>query len=463
MDSDRSAQLGQGSIRRLLLKFSLPAVVGMMAQALYQLVDRVFVGWAIGEYGIAGVTVSFPFTLIVLAFGMLIGFGATALISMRLGEQKKAEAERILGNAAVLLVAASLAITALGLSFLDDILGFFGASRTVLPYARDYLQIIVLGTLFQMISFGLNAPIRGEGNPRIAMLSMLIGVVLNVILAPIFIFGFSWGMKGAALATVLSQAVSAAWVLGYFLSGASLLRLRLRNLWPQRPICGGILAIGSPHCAMQLVASVLQSILNHQLSIYGGDPAIAVMGIIFVMVMMIAMPVFGINQGAQPIIGYNYGAQRFDRVKRTLETAILAASALTVLGFVLMMLFPDLLIWLFVRNSREKEALLPLGIHAIRISAAMLPVVGFQIVGASYFQAVGKPKQAMILMLSRQVLILIPAVLLLPALFQLDGVWAAMPTADFGASLLTGACLLVELRRLKTKQSAPATSDFHTK
>jgi putative MATE family efflux protein len=451
MDSDRSAQLGRGSIPGLLLRFSTPAIVGMMAQALYNLIDRVFVGRALGGDGIAGITVAFPFMLVVLALGMLIGFGATAQISIRLGEGKKAEAERILGNAAVLLVAASLLSTAVGLMMIDSILRLFGASEAVLPYARDYLRIIIMGTIFQTVGFGLNAVIRGEGNPRVAMLSMLISVALNAILAPIFIFGFHWGMQGAALATVLSQAVSAVWVVAYFLSGASVLRFHARNFRPDWSICVGICVMGSPPFAVQLVASAMQSILNHQLYVYGGDRAIAVMGILYAIFMLIAMPIFGINQGAQPIIGYNYGARRFDRVKQALETAIVAATTLTTLGFAATMLFPAQVIRLF--DPRD-EALLALGTHAIRIAVLMLPIVGFQIVSASYFQAVGKPREALLLLLSRQALLLIPALLLLPRLFGLDGVWASLPTADLGASVLTGSCLVLELRHLGRRQSS---------
>jgi putative MATE family efflux protein len=445
-DMDRSAQLGQASIPRLLLRFSLPAIVGMMAQASYYLIDRIFVGHALGSDGIAGTTVAFPFMLIVLAFGMLIGFGGTALISIRLGEGRRTEAEKVLGNAAVLLVAASAFITAAGLLWLNPILVIFGASKTVLPYARDYLQIIVLGTVFQMLAFGLNAAIRGEGNPKIAMLSMLISVVLNLILAPIFIFRLCWGMQGAALATVISQAVAAVWVVSYFLSGTSVLRFHLPNLRLKRGLCRQIIVFGSPPFAMQLAASVLQSVLNHQLGVFGGDLAISVMGILYTMFMMVGMPIFGINQGAQPIIGYNYGAERFDRVKKTLELAILAATGIALAGFGVMMLFPAQVIRLF--NDKD-QALLALGTHAIRLSTIMLPVVGFQIVSASYFQAIGKPKTAMLLMLSRQVLLLIPAALVLPFFFGLDGVWAALPMSDFGASLLTGICLLVELQELK--------------
>jgi putative MATE family efflux protein len=447
---DRSTQLGQGSIPWLLVRFSTPAIVGMMAQALYNFIDAVFVGRAMGDDAIAAITVAFPCMLIGLAFSMLIGFGATALISIRLGEQRKAEAEQILGNAAVLLVLASLVLTVAGLLLLDPILRLFGANELILPYARDYLRIIILGTIFQMVGFGLNAAIRGEGNPRIAMLSMLISVVLNAILAPIFLFWFRWGMQGAGLATVISQAVSAAWVLTYFLSRSSVLHFHRRNLRLDASVCRDIFVIGSPPFAMQLAASVLQGIFNHQLRVYGGVPAIAVMGIIYRVLMMIAMPIFGINQGAQPIIGYNYGSGRFDRVKRTLETAVLAATTITLFGFAIMILFPTQVIRLFVPKDPE---LVALGVHAIRISVAMLPLIGFQIVSASYFQAVGKPRIAILLMLSRQLLILVPVVLLLPRLFGLNGVWAAMPTADLCASVLTGVCLTLELRHLRAKSS----------
>jgi putative MATE family efflux protein len=456
MNPDRSEQLGQGSIPRLLLRFALPAVVGLMAQGLYNVIDRVFVGRALGELGIAGITVSFPFMLVMLAFGMLVGFGATALISIRLGEQKKDEAERILGNAAVLLAGVSLAVTVVGLLWLDPILRLFGASEAVLPYAREYLRIIVLGNVLQTVGFGLNATIRGEGNPRVAMLSMLLGVAMNVVLAPLFIFGFHWGMRGAAWATVCAEATVAVWVIAYFLGRTSTLRFRTANLRLQRDICKSIVAIGAPACALQLAASVFQGLLFHQLGVYGGDAAISVMGIVFAVITMFAMPVFGINQGAQPIIGYNHGAERFDRVKKSLETAIVAASVVTTLGFTLSMLFPGQVVRLFAKDQNEVLTLLPLGARALRICACMWPIVGFQIVSAGYFQAVGKPRMAMLLMLSRQVILLIPAVLILPCFFALDGVWASLPTADFISSVWTGVFLVWELRHLHERHQTTA-------
>lgn len=443
---DRSARLGTENIQRLVLTFSAPAIVGMVAQAVYNLVDRIYLGHAIGSLGIAGTTVAFPVMLLIMAFSMLIGFGATALVSLRLGEQNKAAAEQVLGNALVLFVVEALVLTVVGLVFLDPILALFGASSEVLPLARDYLQIILLGAVIHCLAFGLNAVIRGEGNPRIAMVTMLIGAVLNTILDPIFLFGFGWGMRGAAVATVLSQAVSATWTLGHFLSGRSVLTLHARNLRLRWSICSSIVAIGSPMFAMQLASSAVNGILNNQLRVYGGDLAISTMGIIHAIATFIIMPVFGINQGVQPIMGYNYGARQFDRVKKTLLTAILFATAICLSGSMVVMLFPSHVIGLF---NREDEELMRLGTHAIRGCLLLFPIVGFQVVSTSYFQAVGKPRQAMWLGLSRQVLLLIPAMMILPRFFGLDGIWMALPTADLGASLWTGLWLFLELGHLR--------------
>ncbi|MEN6450104.1 MAG: MATE family efflux transporter [Thermoguttaceae bacterium] len=465
MEPDRSAQLGRGNVFGLLVRFSGPAIMGMMAQALYNLIDRVFVGNKLGPNGIAGISIAFPFMLVMVAFGMLVGVGSTALISIRLGQKRKAEAERILGNATVLLVLFAAAITAVGMQLINPILIVLGASDAVLPYARDYLQIIVLGAVFNIVGFGLNAMIRGEGNPKIAMLSMFVSVVVNAVLAPVFIFGFGWGMKGAALATVLAQAATTAWVFLYFLVGSSVLKFHLRNLRLNRRICLGIFAVGAPHCLMQLGASLQSGILNNQLQIQGdkvqpggGDLAIAVWGIIDAVMMTLAMPIFGLNQGVQPIIGYNYGARQFDRVKKTLETAVLIATAWTIFGFALTSLFPAQIVQLFCDEKKATAAVVALGGHAMRICTLMLPIVGFQIVSASYFQAVGKAKQAALLMLSRQLLILIPAVIALPYFFGLDGVWAAMPASDLASSLLTGFCLTLELRHLRQSHAVESAA-----
>ncbi len=443
---DRAGQLGQNPIAGLLWRFSVPAVVGMLMHALYNVVDRIFIGRAVGSIGIAGISVAFPMMMILMAFAMLIGIGATSLISIRLGQQKRGEAEKVLGNAVVLFVLISVVLTMLGQVFMTPILTMFGAGADILPYSREYLEIILVGTVFQSIGFGMNNFIRGEGNPNIAMATMLIGALLNVVLDPLFIFGFGMGIRGAAIATVISQAVSAAWVLWYFLGGKSLLKIHWVSFRLERGIVLNIMAVGSAPFAMQLAGSVIISLFNHQLRIYGGTTAVSVMGIVFSIMMLILMPVVGIAQGAQPIIGYNYGARKFPRVIQTVWLAALVATGVTLTGFLVTMLFPSGIIALFNRNDAE---LMDLGSHALRVFFIMLPIIGFQIVGAHYFQAAGKPRQAILLNLLRQVFILIPALLILPRFFGLYGVWIAGPVSDLGASLLTGLCLFWEVQYLK--------------
>jgi putative MATE family efflux protein len=441
---EHSKQLGEEKISKLLLKFSIPAITGMVVNALYNVVDRIFVGQGVGKDAIAGITIGFPLMIVMMAFGMLIGLGATSLISIRLGEHNKPEAERIVGNAFSLLVGISLVLTALGIIYLNPLLISFGASAKVLPFARDYLRIILFGGVFQGIGFGMNNFIRAEGNPKIAMYTMVIGAITNTVLDPVFIYTFKMGIKGAAWATIISMAISAAWVLFYYLSGQSTLKLHWANLKPVPRLTGQILAIGSAPFAMQMAAGGITLVLNRLLVKYGGDLAVSGMGIVNSVMMLILMPVFGINQGAQPIIGYNYGAQQFDRVRKALKLAIAAATLVTSAGFVVIQLFPRWIIQLF---NREQD-LVTLGATALRTFMIFLPIVGFQIVGANYFQATGKPKQAMILSLSRQVLVLLPALLLLSNFFGLQGVFMAGPLADLISSVITGTWLYYELKHL---------------
>jgi putative MATE family efflux protein len=441
---EHSKQLGEEKVSKLLIKFSIPAITGMLVNALYNVVDRIFVGQGVGKNAIAGITIGFPLMIVMMAFGMLVGIGATSLVSIRLGEHKKTEAERIFGNALTLLIGISVLLTFLGLVFMDPLLVAFGASKQILPYAKDYFRIILYGGVFQGIGFGLNNCIRAEGNPKIAMFTMLIGAITNTILDPLFIFTFKMGIAGAAWATIISMAVSAFWVLYYYLSGQSSLKLHWANLKLQPQVVWKIFAIGSAPFAMQLAASGITLVLNWSLVSYGGDLAISAMGIVNSILMLILMPVFGINQGAQPIIGYNYGARQFDRVKKALKLAALAATLVTTLGFIMVELFPHAIILLF---NREKD-LVNLGADALRKFLVLLPVIGFQIVGANYFQAVGKPKQAMTLSLSRQVLFLLPALLLLPRIHGLQGVFWAGPVADLLSSVVTGLWLFYELKHL---------------
>jgi len=429
------------------MKFSIPAIVGMLVNALYNVVDRVFIGQipgGVGKIALSGVTVTFPIATLILAFGMLVGIGTAALISIRLGQQKKEEAEHILGNAVTLIILISIMVTVVGLIFLEPMLLKFGASEATLPYAKQYMTIILIGVIFQNVGFGLNNTIRSEGNPRIAMYTMLIGGILNTILDPIFIFVFHMGVTGAAIATVISQAVNTIWVLSYFFSGKSILKIRYKNLKLKIKVIKSIFAIGFSPFSMQIAASVVAIISNRSLAKYGGDLAIGSMGVITSIAMLVLMPIFGINQGVQPIIGYNYGAKKYDRVKHALKLAILAATAITTTGFILIQLFPTQLIGIF---NKDPE-LIEIGVHGIRIYLLMLPIIGFQIVSSSYFQAIGKAKVSIFLSLSRQVLILIPLLFTLPRIFELNGVWMSGPSSDAIASILTAIFLYIEMKHL---------------
>ncbi len=441
---DREKLLGESEITSLLFKFSLPAIVGMLVNALYNVVDMIFIGQGVGPLGIAGVRIGFPIMVVNMAFSMLFGIGANSLISIRLGQKRKDEAELIMANAMTIMIITALLLSVLGFIFLDPLLRLFGASETVLPYAKDYLSIILYGAVFQVIGMGMNTFIRGEGNPKMAMITMLIGAILNTILDPIFIFVFNWGIKGAAFATILSLAVSSTWVLHYFLFGNSLLKIRKKNLAPRLYILKSITAIGLAPFSMQIAGSVLIVIMNNSLTHYGGDIAVSAMAIINNVSMMFMMPVFGINQGAQPIIGFNYGAEKYDRVKKTLKLAIGAATTVVVFGFIMTRLFPKQIIKIF----NNDPGLVDFGAFGLKRFLTFLPMIGFQVVSSAYFQAVGKPKHSLFLSLSRQVLILIPLVLILPKFMGLNGLLTAGPISDLSASVLTAIFLGREMRIL---------------
>ncbi len=441
---DRSTQLGEEKIGKLLWDFSVPAMVGMIVNALYNIVDSIFVGNGVGEIGLTAVTIAFPIMIILMAFGMLVGVGATALVSIRLGEKRVAEAEKILGNALSLVCLGSLIVTPLGLYFLDPILIVMGASSTVLPYAHNFTQVIIMGNFFMFLGFGLNNLIRAEGNPRLAMATMLISAGLNTLFNPLFIFGFKWGIVGSAFATVLSQAAAAFWVLAYFTGNKSTLKFRRKNFVLDKSIVFGIVAIGLSPFLMQVAASMISFLSNVTLLQYGGDLAVAAMWVITRVAMLILMPIFGMQQGVQPIIGYNYGAQKYDRVIEALKKAIFAATFIATAGFLLVQLFDKQIISIF--NSNQE--LVNFGAQGLRIYLVMLPIIGFQIISANYFQAVGKAKYAILFSMSRQVIILIPLLVILPRFMGIYGVWVASPIADFCASLITGVYLWRELGKL---------------
>jgi putative MATE family efflux protein len=447
---DHTKQLGEESIGRLLMKFSIPAIVGMLVSALYNIVDRAFVGHGVGYLAITGISFVFPIMTIIMAFGMLIGIGATALISIKLGQKKKEEAEVILANTLVLLIIVSIAITIIGLIFCDPIIKVFGATGEVMSYSKQYITIILIGTLSQTLAFGLNNIIRADGKPMIAMGTMIIGAVINAILNPLFIFVLHFGIKGSALATIISQTISAIWVLSYFFNGKSMLKITKPNLKLNKKIVIGILSIGLSPFLMQVAASVIGVMLNTNLLRYGGNVAVGAMGAISSVTMLILMPIFGINQGVQPIIGFNYGARKYDRVKKALRIAIVAATAITITGAIFIELFPTAILAIFSSSDLEFTKV---GAHGIRIFLMMLPILGFQIVSSNYFQATGRPKHSIFLSLIRQVIVLIPLIYILPHFLELNGVWFSGPISDFIASLVTAIMLFRELSHLDLKHA----------
>jgi len=443
---DRALLMGEQNTLRLLLKFSIPSVVGMMVQALYNFVDRIYIGRAIGSVGIAATTVSMPIMLLGFAFALMIGIGATALISIRLGEQGRDQAEKVMGNASSLMFITSITLMILGQLFLAPLLKLFGATDTILPYAQDYMTIILFGWLFQVFGFGLNNFIRGEGNPKFAMITMLIGSIINMILDPIFIFKFGWGMKGAAWATVIAQMFSAAWVLYYYINDKSVLKIRSKYFRLELSLVTRIVALGGAPFLMHITDSMMITLLNNQLRRYGGDLGISIMGIIMSLMMMIFMFVIGVSQGAQPIIGYNFGANKYHRVKKTLAQAIMVVTAGVFVGYLIIMFFPGQIVRIF---AKDDQALIDLGLHALPIYMSLLPLIGFQAMASNFFQAVGKAKQSMFLVLTRTVILHVPGILILPYYFGLDGIWIATPVSILGSSFITGTFLYFILKQFK--------------
>ncbi|MDO5755504.1 MAG: MATE family efflux transporter [Tissierellia bacterium] len=443
---ERSKLLGTTPVGKLLFSFSVPAIFGMLINALYNIVDRIFLG-QVGKLAIGGVFVTFPITLSILAFNMLIGLGGNSLSSIRLGQNRRKDAEVILGNAFTLLLLLAFVVMLILRCFLEPLLSFFGASQALLPYARDYAGIIILGIPLQSVSFGLNHFIRGEGNPKMAMSTMLIGAITNIILDYIFIVKFHMGVKGAAFATITGQGLSALWVLRYFYGTSSLLKLKLKNMALQREIVGEILALGIAPFSMQLVNSLVTTLLNRSLQFYGGDLAVTSMGVIHSISTFAFMPIFGLNQGSQPILGFNYGAKNYKRMKSALYYAISAATIYMALAQIIIFLFHRGLIGIFVPHGPDFQEILPIVKPGLLLWHATLPILGIQIIGSNYFQATGKPKIGTFLSLTRQLLILIPLIFLLPRFFGLSGIWYAVVTSDILSTLLTSVFLLRNLRQ----------------
>ena len=446
--TDTELTLETKKISALVWEYSIPAIIGTLVNSLYNIVDRIFIGQGVGAYAISGLAITFPVTILASSLGMLVGVGAASRISISLGERKKHTAEQILGNSLMLILLFNAVVMTLFYVFLDPILLAFGATDNTLPYAREYLQIVLIGNIFISLCYSFNNMMRASGYPKKAMITMLIGALLNIILDPVFIFVFDLGIAGVAWATVISMFVGMLFVMHHFVQDSSLIRLRKENIRLNKNIVFAIVSIGLSPFFMQVAASGVAVLLNTSLLKHGGDLAVGAYGILNSMLLIIIMTVVGLNQGTQPIIGYNYGAGNFLRVKDTFFYTVKVATIITSAGFIIGMFFPRQ----FASAFTSDKALLEIAENGIRLSLLAFPLVGFQVVAGNFFQSIGQAKKAIVQSLSRQIIFLVPGLLVFPALLGLNGVWIAMPVSDFLASLLSLYLLMGQIKIIRNMQ-----------
>ncbi len=442
--------LGTDSIPRLLYKLGLPATVGMLVNALYNVVDTIFLGQGVGSLAISALTVALPIQTMILGVGMMAGIGAASLISRSLGEGKAEQADAVAGNAFLSIFLLGTLMMLAGQLFMDPILRLFGASPTVLPYAREYMRIIMLGWLwFPLVITGNNIA-RSEGAARAAMFTMVIGTGLNIVLDPIFIFLLDMGIAGAAWATIISQMASLLFLLRYYLRGGSMIRLGLRYLVPQKNILREIYGVGASVFASQLSASLVGIVMNQSLVLYGGDLALAAFGVVYRVHMFIFMPLFGTVQAFQPIAGYNYGARNYERLKESVRDSLIVLTLIASAGTLVLQLFPGAVMRVFTPEAD----LIALGSQALRIMSILVPIIGVQVLGGVLYQAIGKPGPAMFLALLRQVILTLPLVVILPRVWGLAGVFLVFPVADLLSVVITGWMINRELSVLRRELAA---------
>lgn len=434
MDNNKATlELGTKPIGRLLMQYAMPAIIAMTASSLYNMVDSIFIGQGVGPMAISGLALTFPFMNLGAAFGAAVGVGASTCISVKLGQKDYGTAQRILGNTVTLNVIVGLLFSVVSLLFLDDILYFFGASPRTIPYARDYMVIILLGNVFSHMYFGMNAVLRAAGKPRQAMYATMFTVVMNTLLDPLFIYVFDMGIQGAAFATILSQMMALTWQMKLFTDRRELLHLQRGTFGLDGRLVRNIIAIGMSPFLMNVCACIVVIFINKGLLAYGGDLAVGAYGIVNRVAFVFVMIVMGINQGMQPIAGYNYGAQRNDRLMRVLKLSMMAATAVTTTGFLIAEIFPRECARLFTSDDQ----LLDMSAHGMRIVMFSFPIIGYQMVVTNFFQSIGRASVSIFLSLSRQMLFLLPMLIILPPIMGADGVWLSMPVSDTVASVVT--------------------------
>ncbi len=440
-------ELGTEKVGTLLRRYAIPAVIAMTASSLYNMVDAIFIGQGVGALAISGLAVTFPFMNLGAAFGTLVGVGGATLTSVLLGQKNYGMAKKVLGNVVVMSIIVSILFSVFSLIFIDPILYFFGASENTIKYARDYMTIILSGSIFSSIYFALNALLRSSGHPKKAMMATIFTVILNATLDPIFIFSFGWGIRGAAIATIISQVVSLIWIISIFSKKDALLHFEKGIFKLDKRIVKDSLSIGLAPFSMNFVSCFIVILINLQFRKYGGDLAIGAYGIVNRVSFVIVMVVMGLNQGMQPIAGYNYGAKQYDRVLKVLKLTMMYATVVTTIGFLMSLLIPDIVVSAF---TRDKE-LISLASRGLRIALMVFPIVGFQMVVSNFFQSLGLAKRAIFLSLSRQLLFLLPGLVILPPLMGVSGVWYSFPISDIIATVVSATMLINFSKKIKTQ------------
>ncbi len=428
-------ELGTEEIGKLLAQYAIPAIIAQTAASLYHTIDSIFIGQGVGALAISGLATTFPFMNLSAAFGAMVGVGGATLLSVRLGQRDYESAKNILGNIVTLNVIIGILFGGISLLFIDEILYFFGASDATLPYAREFMEILLYGNAITHLYLGINAALRAAGHPKESMYATILTVVMNVILAPLFIYVFKWGIRGAALATIISQSITLMWQIKLLSNPQELLHLQ-RGIYKLRTaLVKGILSIGMSPFFINTAACLVVIIINKGLRYYGenGDISIGAYGIANRIQFVFVMIVLGLTQGMQPIVGYNYGAKRFERVRKTLILTIVWATIVTTVGTIISEGFPEIV----ARAFTTDEALIASSARTMRIMSLVMPTIGFQLVTTNFFQSIGKVKKSIFLSLTRQMLILLPLLLILPLFFGEDGVWYSMPISDLIAAILT--------------------------
>lgn len=452
--------LAEKPVGSLLMQYAIPAIVAMAASSVYNIIDGIFIGQGVGAEAIMGLALTGPLMSLTAAFGAMVGVGAATLMSVKLGQKDYGTAQKILGNVVIMNLTLGIVLGLLLLVFINPILRFFGASDVTLPYARNFMSIILVGNVVTHMYLGLNALLRSTNRPQKAMCATIGTVVLNCILAPIFIFVLGWGIRGAATATIMAQMIMLTWQLRLFSNKDELIHLNRSIIKLDVKIVKESLLVGLPQFLINLCACLVAAMMTRSLTTYGGDMAVGAFGICNRFILFIVMVVIGLNQGMQPIAGYNFGARRYDRVLGVLNKALIFGSVITLTGFVIGVFFPTPFVSVFAKDSPQ---LIKMSAHALSCMVMMFPIVGVQIVSTAFFQSIGYAPKSIFLSLTRQLIFLVPAIFILPHLYAdpLEGLWHAAPVADGLASVLAITLLVLQVKKFKKQMQAPV-ENMHT-